>query len=173
MAISLYDISVANYLQILGGVKGVLEKGVEFAAAHNVALEDIVATRLRDDMQPFKFQVISVYHHSWGAIEGIREGVFTPPPAMPQLDYAGLQGLVDTAISELQAVASAEIDAMEDRVLKFKAGKFEIPFTAANFILSFSLPNFYFHATTTYDILRMQGVPLGKMDFLGRLRVSS
>lgn len=56
--------------------------------------------------------------------------------------------------------------------MKFKAGSFELPFIAENFVLSFSLPNFYFHATTAYDILRMSGVPLGKMDFLGPMRVT-
>ena len=53
----------------------------------------------------------------------------------------------------------------------FKLGKNELPFTNQNFLLSFSLPNFYFHATTTYDLLRMLGVPLGKMHFLGQMKV--
>ena len=54
----------------------------------------------------------------------------------------------------------------------FKFGKTELPFTSDEFLLSFSLPNFYFHATTTYSILRQQGVPLGKMDYLGKLRMA-
>ena len=53
----------------------------------------------------------------------------------------------------------------------FAIGDREMPFTNQNFLLTFSLPNFYFHATTTYDILRMLGVPLGKMDFLGRMKI--
>jgi uncharacterized protein len=173
MAISLYEISVENYLQTLGAISGVLKKGVEFAKEKNLSLAEIVQTRLRPDMKPFQFQVISVYHHSWGAITGIREGVFSPPPSMPDIDYAGLQELVDTATRELQAVSREEIDGKECKAMKFKAGEFEIPFTTANFIMSFSLPNFYFHATTTYDILRMTGVPLGKMDFLGKMRVGT
>ena len=63
------------------------------------------------------------------------------------------------------------IDALADGPMLFKMGSTEIPFTTGNFILSFSLPNFYFHATTTYDVLRMHGVPLGKVDYLGALRV--
>jgi hypothetical protein len=173
MAISLYDISVVSYLQTLGAMSGVLKKGAEFAREKNVSLAEIVQTRLRPDMKPFQFQVISVCHHSWGAITGIREGVFSPPPAMPEIDYAGLQGLVETASRELQAVSRNEIDGMEGKAMKFKAGDFEIPFTAANFIMSFSLPNFYFHAATTYDILRMAGAPLGKIDFLGNMRVGT
>jgi hypothetical protein len=124
-------------------------------------------------MLPFQFQVISVYHHSLGAIKGIRDGTFTPPPSMPELDYAGLQKLVEDAATELQALSKDEVEALASKNLLFKAGKFEIPFTAVNFILSFSLPNFYFHAATAYDMLRIQGVPLGKMDFLGTMRVGT
>ena len=172
MAISLYDISVANYLQVLGSTSGVLAKGAEYASANDLDLAGIVETRLRPDMQPFRFQGISVFHHSLGAIKGIKEGVFSPPPAMPELDYAGLQGLIADAAAELQALPREEIDALEGKAMKFKVGDFEIPFIAENFVLSFSLPNFYFHATTLYDILRITGVPLGKMDFLGAMRVS-
>ena len=86
-------------------------------------------------MLPFQFQVISAYHHSLGAIKGIREGVFSPPPSMPELDYAGLQGLVEGATTELQTMSREEIDALEGNAVKFKMGDFEIPFTAENFIL--------------------------------------
>jgi hypothetical protein len=172
MAISLYDISVANYLQVLGSISGVLEKGSEFAKDNNLDLSEIVETRLRPDMLPFSFQVISVAHHSLGAVEGIREGVFGPPPSL-ELDYAGLQGLVKEAAAALQAEAREDVDALEGKPMKFKLGDFEIPFTTENFILSFSLPNFYFHATTTYDILRIAGAPLGKMDFLGEMRTGA
>ena len=104
-------------------------------------------------------------------IHGIQEGVFTPPPAMPDLDYAGLQSLVDDAVTQLQAISREEVDALEGKALVFKLGKTEMPFVAENFVLSFSLPNFYFHATTAYDILRMLGVKIGKMDYLGQMRM--
>lgn len=173
MAISLYDASVTTYLQILGSLAGVLSKGAAFGQEGKLDLAAAVDTRLSPDMLPFSFQVISVCHHSLGAIEAIRGGVMTPPPAMPGIDYAGLQKLVNNAMAELQSVSREEVDALEGSAMKFKAGGFEIPFTAENFILSFSLPNFYFHAATAYDILRIAGVPLGKMDFLGQMRVAS
>ena len=172
MAISLYDTSVATYLQILGSTANILEKGAVYAAENGIGLPGIVASRLRDDMNPFHFQVVSVWHHSLGAIRGAREGIFTPPPSL-DLDYAGLQGLVAEASKELGALTEQEVNDMAGNAMKFKAGDFEVPFTVEDFILSFSLPNFYFHATTTYDMLRMQGVPLGKMDFLGALRIAS
>jgi hypothetical protein len=173
MAISLYDISVPGYLQVLGGLTAVLEKGAEFARANDLDLAEVVETRLSPDMLPFQFQVISACHHSLGAIKGLREGVFTPPPSLPDIDYTGLQKLVGDATTELQTVSREEIDGLQGKAMKFKMGDFEIPFTAENFIMSFSLPNFYFHAATTYDILRMAGVPLGKMDFLGEMRVGT
>jgi hypothetical protein len=173
MATSLYDLSVSTYLQILRSVSGILAKTEGYARDHGLALPDIVETTLHPDMQPLRFQVISVWHHSLGAIKGLREGTFSPPPAMPELDYAGLQDLLKQAIVGLEGVSREEVDALAGKSMKFEMTNVEIPFTTENFILSFSLPNFYFHATTTYDILRMAGVPLGKMDFLGSLRMGA
>ncbi len=79
MAISLYDISVSTYLQVLGGLAGVLEKGAEYAGKNDLDLVEIVQTKLRPDMLPFRFQVVATVHQSLGAIKGIREGLFTPP----------------------------------------------------------------------------------------------
>jgi uncharacterized protein len=173
MAISLYDISIASYLKTLGAAKGFLAKGAAHAQENGIALSSIVDKRLYPDMLPFSFQVISVSHHSLGAINGVRSGVFSPPPSMPGVDYAGLQGLVDQAIEELTGVTRDEVEGFEGKAMKFKMGDFEIPFKAEDFFLTFSLPNFYFHTTTAYDILRMEGVPLGKMDFMGPREVAS
>jgi hypothetical protein len=173
MATSLYDMSVPSYLQVLGGMANVMQKGADYFARTNVDPADIVATRLREDMAPFTFQVISMKHHSLGAIEGLRRGEFNPPPSLKGLDYAGLQGLVEEAITGLEAVDKSAIDALEGKDMFFRMGDFEIPFNAENFIMSFSLPNFYFHATTAYDLLRMAGVQIGKMDYLGQMRVGN
>ena len=69
MSFSFYDVSVGSYLQILEGAAGVLETGKAHAAEAGLDLQEIVMTRLRDDMMPFHFQVVSTAHHSWGAIE--------------------------------------------------------------------------------------------------------
>lgn len=167
MAISLYETSVASYLQVLDAISGVLARG---AAHADLDQDSFVNSQMRDDMLPFHFQVNSVAHHSRGAIAGVLAGKFGPPPALEKTDYASLQRLVADAAATLGDVEPAEINAFEGKPVLFKVGDFEIPFTAENFLLSFSLPNFYFHATTTYSMLRMAGVPLGKMDFLGALR---
>ncbi len=169
MAISLYDISVGSYLQILGGVSGVMDKG----KASGIDLGKVVEARLIDSMQPFSFQVISTAHHSLGAIEGLRAGVFSPRSPNDGLDYDGLHGLIQAAIEGLGKVSADEVNALEGGDMRFEFDDFKVPFTAEGFIQSFSLPNFYFHATTTYDILRSKGVDLGKMDFMGAIRVKS
>ena len=173
MSLSLYDTSVPSYLQILGGVANVLAAGEKHAAENGLDLDELISFRLRDDMLPFSFQVVSVWHHSLGAINGIKAGEFAPPPTVEGVDYAKLRALVAEAIEGLQAESQDEINALEDKTMVFKVGGNDIPFTNVNFIQSFSLPNFHFHATTTYDMLRMHGVPLGKMDYLGALRVGT
>ncbi len=173
MSLSLYDLSVASYLQTLGGVANVLAKGEQHAADGGMDLDELVRFRLRDDMAPFSFQIISVWHHSLNAVKGLKEGLFQPPPQMGDMNFDKLKGLVAEAIKGLEGESREEIDSLADKPMIFKLSSNEIPFTTTNFLLSFSLPNFYFHATTTYDILRMHGVPLGKMDYLGALRIGA
>ena len=173
MTIRLYDLSVTNYLQTLGGVLGFLEKGLAHFTANGVDLDEIVETRLFPDMLPFRFQLRSVAHHSLGAIDGVKKGLFQPPPQAPAYDYPGLQQLVADAREALQKMTPAEVNALEGRDVVFQLRDFKMPFTAEGFLLSFSLPNFYFHATTAYDILRMKGVPIGKRDYIGQMRLKS
>lgn len=173
MAISFYDVSVASYLQILGAVSGFLAKGREHCEKSGIDLKQVVETSLIADMLPFRFQVVSVAHHSLGAIKGIETGAFGPPAGVPDLDYAGLETLVAGARSGLQAYQREAIDALEGKDVQFKLGERGMPFIARDFVLSFSLPNFYFHAATAYDILRMKGVPIGKRDFMGMPRIKA
>jgi hypothetical protein len=173
MAIALYDLSVASYLQTLGGVAGFLDRGLDHCRDNNIDPNEIVETCLFPDMLPFRFQIWSVAHHSAGAIEGVKNGLFKPPAQLPPLDYAGLQKVVADARASLQALTADEVNALEGHDVVFQFRDFKMPFTAEGFVLSFSLPNFYFHATTAYDILRSKGVPLGKRDFMGQLRLKS
>lgn len=173
MALSLYDATVANYLQILGAVAGFLDRSLTHFREHNVDPETIVEARLAADMQPLRFQIVSVAQHSRGAIEGVQQGVFHPPSMKVPYDFAGLQGLVTEAREALSALTPEAVNALGGRDLVFQLGERKLPFTAEGFLMSFSLPNFYFHATTAYDILRTNGVPLGKRDFMGRLKMKS
>lgn len=171
MSFSLYDATVANYLQILGSVSGFLEKSLAHFKDNGIDPAEIVETRLFPDMLPFRFQVVSLAHHSRGAMEAAKNGVFVPPSGKPDLDYAALQALVKDAHSELSALTPDAVNALLGRDMTFKVGDRSMPFTAEGFLMSFSLPNFFFHSTTAYDILRHKGAPLGKRDFIGRLNL--
>jgi hypothetical protein len=173
MATSLYDLSVANYLQTLGAVVGFLDKAAKHFEANKTDVDEVVETRLFPDMLPFRFQIQSVAHHSLGAIEGVKNGLFQPPPPAPTLDYRGLQQLVADARDALERLTPSEVNALEGKDVIFQLRDFKLPFTAVGFLLSFSLPNFYFHTTTAYDILRTKGVPLGKRDYMGQMRLKT
>ena len=172
MTISLYDVSVPQYLQILSGVSGFLEKGLAFCRENKIDPESLIETRLFADMHPLRFQVQQAIHHSQDAIEAVKTGQFTiGAPGGPNASYATLQALVGEARDVLQRVTPSEVNGRAGADVTFVAGERKMPFTAEGFILSFSLPNFFFHASTAYGILRSKGVPLGKRDFMGQLRI--
>ncbi|MBI1250139.1 MAG: DUF1993 family protein [Alphaproteobacteria bacterium] len=171
MALTLYDALVPGFLQTLGGVKGFMDRGLAHCADNGIDPQEIVETRLFPDMLPFRFQVVSAAHHSFGALQGAMKGESGPPNAPPEIDYAGLQKLISDAIDGVKAMSPADVNNLEGKDVTFKLPNFALPFTGEGFLLSFALPNFHFHATTAYDILRMKGVPLGKRDYLGALRM--
>jgi hypothetical protein len=174
MAISLYDATAKSFLQVLGAVGGFLDKGKAHFEANGVDPNSIVERRIYDDMLPFRFQIVSVAHHSQGALKGAKAGVFAPPGGMgADLDYAGLQKLVADAREELSALSADDVNALEGRDMVFQIGERKMPFAVEGFLLSFSTPNLHFHATTAYDILRGQGVPLGKRDYMGQMRLKT
>jgi hypothetical protein len=170
MAFSLYSAVVPSCLQILDSLSGLLDKGESFCSEKQIAPEQIIEARLADDMHPFAYQVKSAAVHSLGAIEGVRRGVFTPDMTEPPNSFPALKTRIAEALSGLQAVAPGEVDGLVGRDMRFSFGERHIDFKAEDFLLSFSQPNFYFHAATAYDILRWKGVPIGKRDFLGRMR---
>ena len=172
MSFSLYDATVGTFQQLLTSIEGVLEKGKAHCEENGIELADIVETSVIDDMLPFRFQVVSVAHHSLGALRGVEAGVFGPP-RMNDENYANLQELVANAREGIANYSAEQVNAFEGKDMEFKMGPMTMPFKAEDFLLTFSLPNFYFHATTTYDILRAKGVGLGKRDFLGRMRINT
>ncbi|MBW8858834.1 MAG: DUF1993 domain-containing protein [Caulobacter sp.] len=161
-----------NYPQALASVRGILDKGLAHATQAGLDLQEIVETRLCGDMLPFRFQIASVVHHSAGALTAVREGAFAPPERR-EANYAGLQKLVAEAEAAVRAWTPVAVNELEGRDLIFSVGEHKMPFVAEDFLFSFSLPNFYFHAATAYDILRMKGAPLGKRDFLGKMRMKA
>ncbi len=171
MPISLYDAVVPSNLQILGAVDKLLDKAEAFCAEHGRGESDLIDARLAPDMLPLGYQVKSCAAHSVGAVAGVRAGHFAPDLTPWPTDFAGLHAAIQGAIAELSALDPAECEALGESDTLFAFGEMKLPFTGANFLLSFSQPNFYFHATTAYAILRAQGVKVGKGDFMGMPRI--
>jgi hypothetical protein len=173
MSITLYDLSIGSFLQMAEATAGILETGKQHCLDNDMLLEEVVAKALHPTMSGFHFQIVCVTHQSLGAIKGLQSGEFGPPRGYAETDYAGLQALTEATVEELKTFTTDEINSFSGGTVTFRMGDIAIPFTSANFIQSFALPNLYFHATTAYDILRSLGAPLGKMNFLGNLRVGS
>lgn len=173
MAITLYDISVASFLQTVAAVGGILDKGLAFCHEKGIDPETIVESRIIEDMRPFRFQIQQVHLHSIGTIDSIKAGARRFPGERPQHDYAGLQKLIAETLEALKKVSASELNAYEGKEVALETNETKRLFTAEGFVLSFALPNFYFHATTAYDILRGKGVPLGKRNFMGALRLKA
>ncbi len=173
MTLSLYDATIPSNLQILRALDALLDKAEAFAAEQGLAPETLIDARLAADMLPFGYQLKACAAHSVGGIEGVRGGSFSPDRSPWPTDFAGLRAVLRDAIATLEAIDRDEFDTLADTDTKFEFGTFVMPFTGANFLLSFSQPNFYFHATTAYAILRAQGMPIGKRDFLGMPRMKA
>jgi hypothetical protein len=173
MAFSLYEATIPSYRQILSAVGGLLGKAESYCTERELAAEEIIQARLAPDMLPFAYQVKSTAVHSLGAIEGVRKGIFSPDMTPPPQTFSALKTQIADALAALETIEPLEIDTFLGRDMRFAFGERQMNFTAENFLLSFSQPNFYFHATTAYDILRWKGLPLSKRDFTGRVRITT
>lgn len=173
MATSLYDLSVPTFLQTVSAITGFLDLAARHCAENGADPDEFVDARLFDDMAPFHFQIEAAWHHSVWGVEALRTGEFTPPPLVGPVPFAELQDMIRKAETTLAAFKRDEVDSWAGKELDLQIGPRRLAFTSEKFILSFSLPNFHFHAVTAYDILRSRGVAIGKRDYEGQLRVSA
>ncbi len=167
MAFSLYAATIPSYRQILGPFPACSARR-RLSAPEGVHLTDIIQARLAEDMLPFAYQVKSTAVHSLGAIEGVRRCLRYDPAPREVPRRSRRESLKRSPRSRpSRPRRSTRSSAARWR---FAFGDRQIDYTAENFLISFSQPNFYFHATTAYDILRWKGVPIGKRDFMGKTR---
>ncbi len=171
MNLTLSETVIGTYKQLIPAVLGYLEKGRAHYEAAGLDINDAVGVSLIEDMQPLHFQMVSVVHHSQNAINSAMSGDAGIPDFSLAFDYQGLVEHVEGALAAVESADLAALDARAQAPVTFRLRDREMPFTVSNYLLSFSLPNFYFHATTGYDLLRMKGVNLSKFDFLGALRM--
>jgi uncharacterized protein len=168
---TLYDATGPLFSQTLGAMEGILKRGRKHCEDAGIDLTEMLNSRIYEDMLPLRYQVQAAIGHSVGAIEGVKGGVFKPPYGTPTDDFDALQARLHEAAGQMKAYTREEIDALEHKDVVFNLGEQQMPFTGEGFLLTFSLPNFHFHATTAYDIFRAKGVPLGKRDYIGRPRI--
>lgn len=184
---TLYDLSVPTFLQTARALGGCLDRASVYCAESGAAPADLVKARLFPDMAPFHFQIEALTHHAVWGIEAVKTGAFAPPPLVGEMPFADLRAMVRNAIAALEALSSDEVNSWSGRSLDIEIyqpldekkaatsgwGPRKLLFTAETFLLSYALPNFYFHSVTAYNILRSRGVPLSKYDFQGQLRTGS
>jgi len=171
VSFSLYAAIIPSYQQTLGAMSRLLDKAEAFCSERSISPTELIQARLAPDMLTFSYQVKSTAVHSIGAIAGVRKGVFSPDETTPPDSFAALKARITETVTALEGISAAEVDGFLGRDMRFSFKDRHLDFTAESFLLSFSLPNFYFHASTAYDILRWKGMAIGKRDFLGRLRL--
>ena len=167
MPISMYHASVPVFLQLLGGLKGVIEKAETHANSHKWEENTLLNWRLYPDMFTLARQVRQASEHAFGA--GRAAGVEVPN--LPAIDnsYTEMKARIDKTIDFLKGLKPGQLDGREDQQVTITAGGQQRNFRAQNYLYHFAMPNFYFHTTTAYNILRSLGIEIGKRDFMGQM----
>ena len=173
MPLSLHAAYVPSALQMLGTAGHMIDKAEGWCADNNVNEGDMIGERIIEDMLPFTYQVKCVAEHTQGSVEGVRAGVYSPDLNPPPSSFAALRDKLATATAFMESLEEAELESFIGKPMRFEFKDRGMDFTADQFLLSFSQPNFYFHAATAYNILRMKGAAVGKMDFMGRVRIAT
>jgi len=165
LSLSLFDASIPVYLQMLRNLTHFMTKAETFAAGEHVELSTLMEASLGHGMANFTRQIQLA---SDAAKSGAARLAGVEAPSMPdnEASWTELKARIAKTIAFVETIERGQVDGQENRavVLTFPGRTME--FTGQSFLLTFSLPNFLFHITTAYDVLRSQGVPLGKMDFL-------
>jgi hypothetical protein len=164
MATELYDLTVPVFTRALKALSGLLDKAV--AHAGEAGAEAMLSNRLIEDMHPLSKQV-QIACDSAKLCTARLSGIEGPVNEDTETTVAELKARIASTLEFIGSVPRAAIDGQEDRdvVLKFPGG--EWPFKGPAYVIAFALPNFFFHLTTAYGLLRQAGVPIGKRDFLG------
>lgn len=166
MTLSMYQATVPVFARSLKNLRQVLEKGEAHAKAANIAPEVLLESRLIDDMLPL---VRNVQIATDMAKNGSARLAAVEPLKFEdnETTFAELYARIERAIDYVNTFAPVLIDGSETRKITFRSGQAELNYQGKAYLTEFLLPNFFFHCTTSYAILRKAGVELGKKDFLG------
>ena len=167
MPISMYAVSIPVFIQHLSALLAILDKAATYAEGKKVDPSVLLNTRLVPDMFPLVRQVRAATDHAINAA-GRLSGKELPKFSNDEATIPELKERIAKTIEFLKSVKPAEIDGSEEKDISitFPSGATR-QFKGQGLLLNNSLPNFYFHVTTAYDILRQCGVELGKRDFMG------
>ena len=166
MTLSMYQASVPTFIHSLQNLSKILGKAIAYAEAKKIEPSVLVNARLAPDMFPLSRQVqiaSDVVKGGAGRLAGVEVPSF--PDTESTLEE--LQGRVQKTIAFLQSIKPEQVDGSEARDIALKVGGNDLRFKGQDYLLGFVIPNLYFHVTTTYAILRHNGVEIGKKDFLG------
>lgn len=167
MAVSLHSVATISILPRFKGLKLALEQAEAYATERKINPSALLTARLFPDMAPLTGQVQLASDHAKGAFYRTA-GLDNPSISDTETTFAELNARIDKTIELINAVTAEQMNGREDEQveLKFRTGAMQ--FTAHDYLIGFALPNFYFHVTTAYDILRHNGLPLGKGVYMGR-----
>jgi hypothetical protein len=165
-AVSLYKVSAPIFVQHLEAMSGVLDKAKAHAEARKINQEDILNMRMYPDMFPFVRQIRQMTNHAVTACAQTA-GVAAPQFSDNEKTLDDLKARIKTAVDFIRSVKASQMDGTEDKEITVKTPAGEQKMKGQALVLNRCMPNFYFHATTAYDILRQMGVELGKRDFMG------
>ncbi len=166
MTISMYQASVPRFVNILGNLSNILDKTQAHIDAKKLSDASLTAFRLFPDMLPLATQVQIACDTAKGVVARLA-GVDIPAFEDNETTIAELKARVAKTIAFIQTITPEQIDGTEDKAIVTKRGEKETHYKGMQFLLGHAIPNFYFHITTTYAMLRHNGVEIGKRDFLG------
>jgi uncharacterized protein len=168
MALSMYQASVPVFVQGLGALTKLLDKAEAYATAKKIDQAVLMGCRLAPDMFPLSRQVQTVSDFAKGSSARLA-GVEVPGWSDNEKTFAELKDRIRKTLDFVQSFKPGQIDGSEERDVTIKLGGNPVTFKGQPYLLHFVLPNFYFHSTTAYAILRHNGVDVGKRDFLGQV----
>ena len=166
MKISMYQASVPVFIRMLKNLAAILAKGATYAEAKKIEPTVLINSRLYPDMFPLARQIQIASDVAKGC--GARLAGLEPPKFEDnEATFPELFARIDKTVAYLETLKPEKIDGSEQRTITLQIRNQTMTFLGMPFLLNFALPNFYFHVTTAYDILRHFGVEIGKQDFIG------
>lgn len=166
MTISMYQASIPTFVRGLNNLAAILEKAAAYAETKKIEPSVLINARLAPDMFPLSRQIQIATDGVKGYAARIA-GLEIPSFADTEASFPELQERIKKTIAFLESVKAAQVDGQEERAIVLKVGGRELNFVGLQYLNGFVIPNFYFHTTIAYAILRHNGLDIGKMDFLG------